>query len=116
MTRTARPGRAPCCAVTTRTPLTSDDARFVVATVRIADRRIWVGEESRALLHGEVHYWRLSPSRWHAVLRSVKELGIDIVSSYVCWDFHEVGLDQYDFRGETDAARNLIHFIELAAA
>src|SRR5918995_1734430 len=40
--------------------------------VRIAQQRVWVGEESRPLLHGEVHYWRLSPSRRRDVLQAVR--------------------------------------------
>jgi beta-galactosidase len=87
-----------------------------VPDVRIAEKRIWVGDQSRALLHGEVHYWRLSPSRWREILRSVREVGMDVISSYVCWDFHEVSPDTFDFRGETDPQRNLVSFIELAAA
>jgi hypothetical protein len=82
-------------------------------TVRVAQKRIWVGEESRALLHGEAHYWRLAPARWRDVLRALKSLGLDIVSSYVCWDFHEVEPGLFDFSGETDAQRNLLGFLNL---
>src|SRR5918911_5336163 len=81
--------------------------------VRIADGRVWVGEESRALLSGEVHFWRLDPSVWPAVLDSVRELGLDVVSSYVCWAFHEVGTGEFDFTGRTNPRRNLMSFIEL---
>lgn len=84
--------------------------------MRVAQKRIWVGEESRALLHGEVHYWRLAPAVWQAVLRQLKALGLDIVSSYVCWDFHEVESGRFDFRGETEPQRDLLRFLELAAA
>ena len=58
--------------------------------VRIADRRVWVGDASRTLLSGEVHYWRLDPRLWPTVLRSCRELGLKVLSTYVCWDFHEL--------------------------
>jgi hypothetical protein len=82
--------------------------------VRIADRKIWVGDESRALLSGEVHYWRLDPSVWPDVLARARDLGLDVLSSYVCWDFHELEPGQFDFNGSTNARRNLLGFLELA--
>src|SRR5262245_26025188 len=84
-----------------------------MTSVRIDQQRIWVDSESRPLLHGEVHYWRLSPARWSAILDAVGELGLDMVSSYVCWDFHELSPGEFDFSGWTDAQRNLVGFIEL---
>src|SRR5919199_3002194 len=82
--------------------------------VRIADRRIWVGEQSRALLSGEVHFWRLDPHTWPSVLARARELGLEVVSTYVCWDFHELAPGQFDLRGETNPRRNLGAFVELA--
>ncbi|MBE2272605.1 MAG: beta-galactosidase [Anaerolinea sp.] len=81
--------------------------------VRVADKRIWVGDEGRALLSGEVHYWRLPPSAWLPVLQQIKALGLRVISTYVCWEFHEVAPGEYDFDGRTDAARNLLHFLDL---
>src|SRR5206468_697403 len=81
--------------------------------VRIAERRIWVGDESRALLAGEVHYWRLDPAVWPDVLARVRELGVNVVSSYVCWDFHELAPGAFDFTGATDPHRNLVGFLDL---
>jgi hypothetical protein len=81
--------------------------------VRIADRRVWVGDESRALLSGEVHYWRLDPRAWPTVLRSCRELGLKVLSTYVCWEFHELAPGEFDFVGTTDPRRNLTGFLEL---
>lgn len=81
--------------------------------VRIANKRLWVGDEARALISGEVHFWRLPPSAWQSVLRQIKAMGLKIISTYVCWEFHEIAPGEYDFTGWTDAARNLIAFVEL---
>src|SRR5438874_4468173 len=81
--------------------------------VRIADRRIWVGDEDRVLLAGEVHYWRLDPVVWPAVLRRSRELGLEVLSTYVCWDFHEIAPGEFDFDGQTTARRDLVAFLEL---
>src|ERR1043166_6097215 len=83
--------------------------------VRIAERRVWVGAESRALLSGEVNFWRLDPSVWPSVLARVAELGLNVISTYVCWDFHELAPGQFDFSGRTDPRRNLLAFLDLAA-
>ncbi|NDJ85692.1 MAG: hypothetical protein GYB66_07385 [Chloroflexi bacterium] len=82
--------------------------------VEISQRRIRVGAESRNLISGEIHYWRLDAGVWSRVLDRASEMGLDIVSTYVCWDFHEVAPGKLDFTGETDPRRNLIRFLELA--
>jgi Glycosyl hydrolases family 35 len=86
-----------------------------VPEVRIAERRIWVGDQSRPLLSGEVHFWRLDPAVWPSVLERVGDLGLQIVSTYVCWDFHEVRPGEFDFDGSTNGRRNLLGFLDLAA-
>jgi hypothetical protein len=83
--------------------------------VRITGKRLAVGDDSRALISGEVHYWRLAPPRWRDVLRCVRDMGLDVISTYVCWDYHEIAPDRFDFRGETEPARNLIRFLEMVA-
>ncbi|HEV7665257.1 MAG TPA: beta-galactosidase [Chloroflexota bacterium] len=85
-----------------------------MSNVGIADRRIHVGRQSRALLSGEVHYWRLEPSLWPTILRSVRALGLDVLSTYVAWNFHERAPGEYDFVGRGEPRRNLLGFLELA--
>jgi Glycosyl hydrolases family 35 len=81
--------------------------------VRIADRRIWVGDQSRPLLSGEVHFWRHDPEFWPALIRGARELGLDVLSTYVCWDFHELAPGRFDFSGASNPRRNLIAYLEL---
>lgn len=74
---------------------------------------MWVDDNAFPLLSGEVHYWRLAPENWHVVLERAREMGIDVISSYVCWDFHEYAPGVFDFTGETDSRRNLSGFLDL---
>ncbi|MBV9577563.1 MAG: beta-galactosidase [Chloroflexi bacterium] len=83
--------------------------------VRLGERRLWVGDQNRALLSGEVHYWRLDASVWPAVLERVRELGLDIVSTYVCWQFHELPDGGLDLVGQSEPRRDLPAFLKLAA-
>jgi hypothetical protein len=88
--------------------------------VTIEDGKIQIeddsGREAVGLISGEVHYWRLDPANWAPVLRRVREMGLQVVASYVCWDFHEVAPGRFDFRGDSDPRRNLVAFLDLLAA
>ncbi len=79
----------------------------------IKDKKLWLDEKAIPLISGEVHYWRLAPQSWKNILEKVNELGLQIVSTYVCWQFHEVEVNRYDFTGNTDPRRNLKSFLEL---
>lgn len=81
-------------------------------TVSISNKVITVGDVEIPLISGEVHYWRLDPSSWSAVLQRVREMGIQVVATYVCWDYHEISPGVYDFLGQTDPRRNLVGFLE----
>lgn len=79
-----------------------------MASVRIANKKVWVDDVSIPLLSGEIHYWRLDPANWHPVLQRARELGLQVIATYVCWDFHEIEPGRYDFRGETDPRRRIL--------
>lgn len=84
-----------------------------MSDVRISEKKIIAGDEQLSLLSGEVHYWRLAPEAWRPVLRRVREMGLRIVASYVCWEFHELEPGRFDFQGATDPRRNLPAFLDL---
>src|SRR5215216_1934649 len=90
--------------------------RIKMTTVRIAEKKIWVDEIDIPLLSGEIHYWRLDPANWRPVLRRAREMGMQVIATYVCWDFHEIERGRYDFRGETDPRRDLLRFLDLLTA
>jgi hypothetical protein len=87
-----------------------------MSTVKIAQKKIWVDGTPIPLLSGEIHYWRLDPANWLPVLQRAREMGLQIIATYVCWDFHEIEPGHYDFHGETDPRRNLIRFLDLLTA
>jgi len=81
--------------------------------VSIHKNEILVGKKRVPLLSGEVHYWRLNPNCWKDVLARVREMGLEVVSTYIPWDFHEHKRGSFDFTGKTDPARNLKRFLDL---
>ncbi len=58
---------------------------------------------------GEIHYARVPHEFWEESVLAMKAGGIDIISTYVFWIFHEELQGQYDWQGD----RNLREFLEL---
>jgi beta-galactosidase len=56
--------------------------------VRIADYKIYLDSTPIPLIGGEVHYWRLAPQNWCGILERAREMGLEVISTYVCWDYH----------------------------
>jgi hypothetical protein len=84
-----------------------------MAIVKIEGRKVWVDDQPIALLSGEIHYWRIDPHNWRPALQRAREMGLNVLATYACWDFHEVQQGQFDFHGTTDPRRNLVGFLEL---
>ncbi len=82
-------------------------------SITIENQTIRVGSKSVPLLSGEVHYWRLNPNNWKKILDAVRKMGIEVISTYVPWDYHEYEKGKFDFTGRTDPQRNLLGFLEL---
>lgn len=60
---------------------------------------------------GEIHYSRIPVEYWEHRLQMVKALGMNGLSVYVMWNYHEVEPGVFDFSTEN---RNLSAFLELA--
>lgn len=76
-------------------PVTFDAKSFLVG-----GRRVW--------LHvGEIHYFRHPVESWEVVLRRARAAGLNTISTYVPWNFHELREGQADFTGDRDLARYL---------
>ena len=61
---------------------------------------------------GAMHYWRVDPERWSACLRSIRDLGLTIVETYVPWRVHEAVRGTFDWTGPNDLSR----FLDIARA
>lgn len=57
----------------------------------------------------EFHYWRVPTAEWDEELTKVKASGVDIVSTYVYWTYHEREAGRFDWQGRHD----LRHFVQL---
>ena len=77
-------------------------------------RAIVVDGQRRLLAAGSIHYPRSTPETWPGLMQAAKAGGIDVITTYVFWNLHEVGRDPsngeilYDFKtGRLNLARFL---------
>jgi hypothetical protein len=84
-------------------------------SININKKQLWVEDKPFSLLSGEIHYWRLNPHYWRDALRRARDMGLEIIATYICWEHHEIAEDQFDFHGKTDPARNLVAFLDIVA-
>jgi len=68
----------------------------------------------RFLFDGELHYFRVRPDRWRGGLERLRAAGMNAVSTYIPWVWHEPEEGRFDFTGETNPARDLKGFLEQA--
>lgn len=61
---------------------------------------------------GEIHYFRLTPAQWKIHLKAAVDAGLNTVSSYIPWIWHESEEGKFDFTGKTHPQRNLIGYIK----
>lgn len=65
------------------------------------------------LYSGEIHYFRLPPGRWETHLRAARAAGLNTVSSYIPWLWHEPEEGRFDFTGRSHPQRDLVRFLAL---
>lgn len=56
------------------------------------------------VIAGELHFSRLPKERWRETLLKMRECGINTVSTYVFWNYHEEIKGQFDFAGDKNIA------------
>ncbi|MFF8827991.1 beta-galactosidase [Streptomyces sp. NPDC015131] len=72
----------------------------------------------RPVVIGEYPYYRARPEKWGPNLRELRRLGVDVVSCYLPWRFHEIltpqGERAFDFTGATDPQRDVAGLLATA--
>ena len=83
--------------------------------VQLDEGGLRIDGEFHPLMAGEFEYWRNTSLYWRKILQVMHESGLRLVSTFVCWDFHEIALQDFDFTGRTHPSRDLAGFIDLCA-
>lgn len=113
MIRNITPTLALCAAMLT--PLAAADPPTnrltpVPHTMRIADGKFLFDEKPVQFLCGEMHYFRIPKELWRDRLHKARVMGLNCVSAYVFWSFHEREPGIFDFTGPADVAE----FVKIA--
>jgi beta-galactosidase len=56
------------------------------------------------IISGEMHYARIPRAYWRDRFRMAKAMGLNTITTYVFWNFHESRPGVYDFSGDHDVA------------
>jgi beta-galactosidase len=81
--------------------------------VEITDRRFIIDGKPRLVISGEVQYFRLRRSEWSERIRQAKEGGLNAISSYIPWIFHEEIEGEIDVSGRKSPEHDVAAFIDL---
>ncbi|HSD85020.1 MAG TPA: beta-galactosidase [Anaerolineae bacterium] len=61
---------------------------------------------------GTIHYWRLERDRWALILDRAKELGFNMIETYIPWSIHEIHPGYFDW-GQDDPRKDVEAFMKL---
>jgi beta-galactosidase len=81
-------------------------------TIELKDEKFLLKEEPFFIYSGEIHYFRIPRDKWVDRLRKAKETGLNTISTYIPWNWHEVKAGEFDFSGKTSPQRDLLYFIK----
>ncbi len=76
----------------------------------IKEGNFYLDEQPIQLICGEMHYPRIPKEYWRDRMKRAKAMGINTVSAYVFWNYHERQPGVFDFEGQADIKR----FIQIA--
>ncbi|ONI10286.1 hypothetical protein PRUPE_4G038600 [Prunus persica] len=79
--------------------------KVLSATVTYDNRALVIDGKRRILQSGSIHYPRSTPEVWPEIIKKSKEGGLDVIETYVFWNYHEPVKGQYYFEGRFDLVR-----------
>lgn len=90
---------------------------FVLVSCKTAGQNFEISKEAFLLdgkpiqlICGEMHYPRIPHEYWRDRIQRAKAMGINTISTYVFWNYHERQPGEFDFSGQADLAR----FVKIA--
>lgn len=81
-------------------------------TIQFHGKHILINGEPGILFGGEFQYFRINVSLWREGLVQLKKAGLNYISFYIPWIWHEIEEGFFDFLGETAPERDIIKLIK----
>ncbi|KAG8385614.1 hypothetical protein BUALT_Bualt03G0063400 [Buddleja alternifolia] len=79
--------------------------RAASTSVTYDSKALVIDGKRRILQSGSVHYPRTTPEVWPEIIRKAKDGGLDVIETYVFWNYHEPVRGEYYFGGRFDLVR-----------
>ena len=82
-------------------------------SIQFTETQILVDGRPDVLFGGEFQYFRLKREHWEGTLQALKDAGVNVLSCYIPWIWHEAEEGSFDFDGTTRPERDLRGFLYL---
>lgn len=79
------------------------------------DGALIVDGEAVPFVAGEVQFWRMDLDEWEPAIRSARDAGVRMVSTYLSWRRHEPRRGELDFDGRQDPRLDVRRFLRLCS-
>lgn len=85
-------------------PVNSNTFKYGNIQSRYGSNTLYFTKDNKpfTVVAGELHYSRLPKECWKRELLKMKECGLNVVSTYVFWNYHEEIKDVFDFNENND--------------
>ncbi|GLT83017.1 hypothetical protein SLE2022_013300 [Rubroshorea leprosula] len=81
--------------------------RVQPSTVTYDHNALVIDGKRRVLLSVSIHYPRSTPEVWPELIQKSKEGGLDVIETYVFWNYHEPVRGQHYFEGRFDLVKSV---------
>lgn len=81
--------------------------------IEIKDTKFLLNGKPFFVYSGEMHYFRIPKDKWPDRLRKAKETGLNTISTYIPWSWHETKENEFDFTGKTNPQKDVASFIKM---
>ncbi|HEX4091562.1 MAG TPA: beta-galactosidase family protein [Trebonia sp.] len=78
----------------------------------VGERDFLLDGEPLRILSGALHYFRVHPGHWADRIRKARQMGLNTIETYVAWNAHAPGPEEFRLDGGLDLGR----FLDLVAA
>lgn len=81
--------------------------------IEIKGKKVFIEGVESILYGGEFQYFRIPKTTWKTSLQYLKDAGMNFISFYIPWIWHEYEEGKFDFKGETLPERDFEYFLKL---